>query len=886
VQRIRFGLDLDGERGWHPRDALGDSTLGPLGLLNVLETQLGLTRAAPSTTERILQMRACLAAAANGHRFYENSFSCDELGTAATLLAWSDLWYEHGWDGTVTSESTARLRDMSAIAVLAQTRVFPGIGQRLNEIAAQLPTRRPQIECVEHVEPLEEYPLAWRRVLDRLPATGVATPAIASALPVSLLHELQTAALRMTANAVHAKLPWRDDGSVRIVRAESTLAAAQWLASQARSAPDADRVFVIEQSGGTLDAAMGAMDQPLLGASYSSAFRPTLQLLTLVLRLLWEPLDFTGLMQFLTHPIGPIRVFARRTLAEKIASFPGVGGTAWREALETIEAHYGNDSAAVLAEIAFWLESPRHAANALAPIEFIAARAARLAQFFQQHMADPDGLRRASSAAGFAQATALAKALTTLQHQGVTGLAAEVLDRLVIQATASGCDNPLLRAEAAARCCVRSPGALIESFDEVWWWHMAAVPLPKPYPWSPRELNQLRGSGVDLPSTSNVLKRQARSWLRPLLSARHCLTLMLPRSGEETHPAWLTLSSLLERPTVFDVENLLSGDGMKNGSAPIPGIAAVPHRPLAQRRRWWQIPAGAIHGWDRAASYSSLDQFFNNPVHWAMNYPAQLKSSSVLELPDNFRLLGNLAHRLVEQLYRHPDALSWSTPRLEHWFDDALERIVREEGALLLMRGRRAQLEAFRLRFRISLVQLHEHLRAAGAISVEPEKYLEGATPLGALRGSSDLVVILADARQVIIDMKWSGNTKYRDKLRDQTHVQLAIYARLLENNTSAWPAVGYFILQKPELLTTSDAVFPGVTPILVPGRSTAMLWDQIMATWQWRRTQIEAGSLECVLEGLEPTTKSQPPAGAIAIEELNPRYNACVNLMGWDEGA
>jgi hypothetical protein len=116
--------------------------------------------------------------------------------------------------------------------------------------------------------------------------------------------------------------------------------------------------------------------------------------------------------------------------------------------------------------------------------------------------------------------------------------------------------------------------------------------------------------------------------------------------------------------------------------------------------------------------------------------------------------------------------------------------------------------------------------------------------------------------------------------------VQLAIYARLVENNSSAWPAVGYFILQRPELLTTSDAVFPGVTPILVPGASTSRLWDRIMATWQWRRTQIEAGSLECVMDGLEPTAASEPPSGALAIEELNPLYNACANLAGWDAGA
>jgi hypothetical protein len=64
------------------------------------------------------------------------------------------------------------------------------------------------------------------------------------------------------------------------------------------------------------------------------------------------------------------------------------------------------------------------------------------------------------------------------------------------------------------------------------------------------------------------------------------------------------------------------------------------------------------------------------------------------------------------------------------------------------------------------------------------------------------------------------------------------------------------------------------------------MLWDQIMTTWRWRRAQIEAGSLECVMEDLEPSSASEPPFGALSIEALDPRYNACSNLVGWDEGA
>lgn len=45
---ITFGLRLDGERGWRPANRLGMPVCCPLGLLNVLETRLGLLPTAVS----------------------------------------------------------------------------------------------------------------------------------------------------------------------------------------------------------------------------------------------------------------------------------------------------------------------------------------------------------------------------------------------------------------------------------------------------------------------------------------------------------------------------------------------------------------------------------------------------------------------------------------------------------------------------------------------------------------------------------------------------------------------------------------------------------------------------------------------------------------------
>ncbi|NNM61114.1 MAG: UvrD-helicase domain-containing protein, partial [Steroidobacteraceae bacterium] len=202
---------------------------------------------------------------------------------------------------------------------------------------------------------------------------------------------------------------------------------------------------------------------------------------------------------------------------------------------------------------------------------------------------------------------------------------------------------------------------------------------------------------------------------------------------------------------------------------------------------------------------------------WALAYPAQLKPSVLLDLPGDFQLLGNLAHRTVEQFYHQPDAIGWPVERVREWFDAHCERIIEEEGAVLLMRGRRADREAFRLRFRRSLTELHQLLQAA-------------ATPLGTLKGTSDLLLSFADGGHAIIDMKWAGNRKYRGKLMEQSHTQLAIYARLIEQNSSNWPAVSYFILSQPELLTTAANVFPGVIATSFTNKSAAELRERVRA--------------------------------------------------------
>ena len=79
-RRITFGWHLDGQRSTEPRNTLGESIVGPMGFLTLLETQLGLMARHPAQTERIVQYRICLQDLDADRRFYHQSFLVDSTG--------------------------------------------------------------------------------------------------------------------------------------------------------------------------------------------------------------------------------------------------------------------------------------------------------------------------------------------------------------------------------------------------------------------------------------------------------------------------------------------------------------------------------------------------------------------------------------------------------------------------------------------------------------------------------------------------------------------------------------------------------------------------------------------------------------------------------------
>ena len=223
--RIVFGLHLDGLNPAAPRSSAGETALGPRGLLQVLETQLGLPTPNTHPSEAPFSYLQCLREATTPDRFFHRSLEIDPINVARTLLDWRAQWHEAGWDGTFPEDVPARLTDMAAVETIARHRVPPTPGERLQRVAEALAERQTQIEQIELHTPVEDLPHVWQQVLRALPCIPAPGLELAVAAPEgSDLAQVQSRLLSMIDHdddsAVGREI-LQGDGSLVVVKSAS-----------------------------------------------------------------------------------------------------------------------------------------------------------------------------------------------------------------------------------------------------------------------------------------------------------------------------------------------------------------------------------------------------------------------------------------------------------------------------------------------------------------------------------------------------------------------------------------------------------------------------------------------------------------------------------------
>ncbi len=900
--KVMFGMSLDGYEPPEQENTIGVFVTGPNGLLELLETRLGLGGQWSAQPLRVVQYQRCLNEAADETMFYSKSISVDGLAVADVLLGWRDEWVAAGWDGTAEISDSKRLRDMAKVEVLARERLSMGVADRLQAVIKALNDRQPAIDEVRVIDPLHDLPPAWQKVLGGLP---VAQAAVDEWGGVAEEKGTDLAALQramLTGN----RASYHGDGSFFAIESDSehTLSRALGESFAKFDAWGSGCTTIIAgRRGAVLDEGLQSVNLPISGRADASQWRPAAQVLRLALSLLWNPLDPHRLLEFLTHPVCPVRQPMRLRLASVVASTPGVGGLDWDRVIDEARADVvaktnGKPGAGEVVDelVRTWLVLPRFDPANGAPTTVLGEHAALVARWAaaQANNQNIEGAQRSSFLAAQKQANSAAEAIDEIARGGVDVLPRLQLERLLDQVTALGAVRPDLGAECGHIHVIRDAAAAIRPVDRIVWWDFSSPDLPRKWAWTPDEIVQLRKHGADLPSIDTMLQFAAKSWLRPVMAATRQLVLFMPRRrGHKEFAHHPLLDQILALAKDGQIPTLDLDWALDEGEIP-PWISVggriVEHQGLPRQRRWWGLADGELLGKRELESYSSLNSFVHVPHQWVLRYKARLFPGSLAKIPEGNRQKGSLLHRLFEWLFTS-SKIDWratSQTSLQRWIGRYLPILLEQEGANYLLPGKAREAEDLRTVAVDAAWALIRHLRAARIDSVRMEKYVEGTYPGGRLGGRIDMLVSGPEKHEAVLDLKWRG-FKYRcAEMRENQQLQLAVYAVMRRQSTRRWPSQAYFILEDSRMVAQDNHYFSRATVCAPAGEyaNTAALWAGFEESWIWRRKQLDQGIIEVNVAGTEPDEHSIPPEGGLPIAEANVRFDDYIALTGWPEGA
>ncbi|GAB7555559.1 PD-(D/E)XK nuclease family protein [Novosphingobium sp. 11B] len=854
---IIFGIHADPgafpSHGGGSTGGLGVPVVGPQGLLDILETALGLGSPRASQVVRLASIQAKLQRLEGAPPFWASSFAVDPWATSRTILRWRDELVDAGWSGSGVWNAL-RLADL---ARLEQTpgRVPPGIADRLSQLCVRL-ADGPQLPVgrIRLIDPRPELPPGWGRLIDAIAASGVIVEELATT-PAAPAHTALGALQRWMVE--DNEVSGEADGTITIAHASSALLAAEVTAQWLRARGSAC-ALLIAQGGNThlLDEALALAGQPRIGRSAASGHRGSLQLLLLGFKAIWSPFDAEALMELLVLAASPIPPRAARHLAHALEEAPGRGSAAWVTAWETIEAAEvaaaGDDDAAIAKatrRIETWrawadpqLAHPRQGI----PVEQALAICDRTRDWARaRYSIAQDPLLHATARL----AEEVRDALVALERPFI---GRNLVDRIIDETLSIGETNPEAIAEASQWHSVAHPGAVWAPADTLVWWNFSATSEGAGrQPWSAAERHELEHAGVPVADEGRAGRVASAAWDRAILQA--CERILLISAGPEEasedamHPLVHRLAPALDRLTThIRLEDALSQDSLTLAGSEIHRVPVeVSSVPAPQPQ--WRTPAGyPTLLAERTQSATAFENLLACPLKWALRHVARVRAGHVRSIPDAKRLIGNLAHALARDIFTPgasppPDAVAAMAIERLDMFIDRLAAPLRHPALA-------TELSEARSRLPKALAALAQTLQDNGleveGTELQISRDFEDAL---SVRGAIDLVARDRHGEVVIIDLKWTGYAKGRlDELRSGAAVQLATYGAVYADGAPY--RAGYFLLNQAQFATLASSGLIGRSVAGV--RSLPDIWDGVLR--DWRRLTALAADGTLIARGVE----------------------------------
>lgn len=878
--KLVFGIGCDGsaypEFPGGGQGAVNTAVVGPRGLIQILEIQLGLT--APASNEAVR-----VAAYANKIKsllshtpgtFFARSFESDSWATAKELLSWRDELVADGW--ALQPLGTKRIDDLALIENEAQ-KLPDGFPDRLSAtILTLLRVPKLSISSIQLVEPRDLLPPKFERLLHALEACGVvisASPPIAS----SGSGDLVTAQHFIKSGVSN---PLVGDGTLVILEANTSLMAAEalaeWLA--AGTEDELAGTLIIDPDGDTalLDRAFEARGLPALGRSSASPWRGALQVLPMAFAASWGPFNPTAMLDLLLLPRPPIGRYAANQLARALTREPGPGGSAWSRAWVKIEEHLverykdaqepEKEIAATLSRWREWTTPSGYKRADGMPSDIARTIAGRVTDWAIKNdggAGDPLLLSVASAASAMSHA---------IEVLGLATLPALTIDRLIEQVLADGATNPEHVAQAGGLRSVGRSDAIWASAPRIIWWGFRGPgSRVRPSPWSNVELDALRAAGCRPEPSQQQAARITWGYSNAINMAGERLILVRPAlsGAEETtsHPLAHQLQPLLAKPSAsigWQAEKLLSAPSLSLSARNLLRQEVAVAQPPQMQAQWALPPAVAARIAERKESATSFERLIDCQMRWLILDVLGISGGRFAEIPGADQLLGNLAHEIANQVFEpgaRPDSAKVKE-RAELLFDDMVSAIATP----LLQPDLAAELARARVKVPQALAHLSRLLEQKGVVVVGTELERAADFPGGlSVVGRLDMIVQHPSRGQGVIDLKWTKSEKRRRaELTEGNAIQLATYGAIGDESGKAKLPGSYYLLNQRRLIGPTGTF---VADEEIDGaRDLEATWDAVMGTWRAWKDLASAGTAIAV--GVEGATALAPDGVGFPINE------------------
>ena len=892
--------------------------------------------------------------------FFRASFEADALATAAKVLAWRDALALMTWDFALVEGLPPRLACLARIEAWLHRSAYHcdlGFAQRFLAVEQALKALS-SFEVLEGLwlnEPWDLYPPHWQRLLFRFRQLGlrlVEAKQEAAAELGTCLGYWQRALLRLEGDLPKPSLA---DGTIRIFRAarerDLALFMAKLLAANTRLQP----LCLLSEQTRSLDQALVQEGCPSMGIVSSSLARPTLQLLRLVTAFLWKPIDPYKLLEFVSLPVKPLHHRLSERIAQLLAQKPGLFSAAWEEriadffadfdrrALEMPERakDYAAEKEQAEKQYRFWFYRQRQEQNqkvkaveiaelfdylrrwslqlldqakqeidqrekrlrsGKVPLERLAEVQAEIAELLQS---------QPPLAALHEQARRLVDLLEALpEHQAQ--LSQLELERLVRSISKP---SPLkLQAEEQGHLpFVYESSAVLRPVEHLLWWNFVETQGPIGLlPWYPEEKQFFETQALVYDRAER--ENQVQLWQRrnAILQTKQELWLCLPKQvqGRKRHAQALwgeleaSFSQEVLQAFILDIDQSLASDkpfedlGQILGpNYQLPDWKNYPTSNFPQPQAYVSIEQGqALRQIRREETYSGLASLLHYPYQWVFKYQIDLNRSTILSVSNSATLMGNLAHRVFQdvltELQRQPSMLQ-ALKDLEHWLQNYMPQLFEREGAVLLLYGQEPVRVKFQRLIETAVWQLVRAMREGGWQIHGIELPLQGYICDQALKGIADLVLCRGQNEYLIVDLKWTGKTAYQNRLQNKEDLQLVLYARLFAQSIGLETVqTAYYIIDQAKFLTRSPKAFKQAE-IINPGEKSyesvhREIWQQMEATYRWRMAELVQGNIEIrneqtilTLDEILSAARAESSSDEKRLEppRTAPRYDAYASL-------